>query len=206
MLRNFVQAGGRLFLSGQDVGSALTLGGTTNNTAGGFLSDVMNATVASTGGGTYMLTSPAPGNRITNTPTYDGSNFGYYPVIVGGIPNQFLVGGGGEPYLSNMEISGSDPGDVNFQSAGSLSQRIGPGVPSGADLLGGRPDTLNPTNGATTAMTYSNGAVAMVYHDDPFDPTKTAPTLPNGNTGGRTVFAGYGLEGLSQDAYSSDAS
>ncbi len=202
VLRNFVQGGGRLFITGQDVGSALTLGATSNNGPGGFLSDVMNATVASTGGGTSTLTST--GNRITDQPEYDGNGGGYYPTVTGGLGGQFIVSPGGQPFQSRMEISGVNALGPAFQSAGGLSQRDGPGVPSGANLLG-QPDTLNPTNGATTAMTYSNGAVAMVYHDDPFDPTKATPTLPNGGSGGRTVYAGFGLEALGQDAYSSDA-
>ncbi len=104
---------------------------------------------------------------------------------------------------SRLEISGDNPDDPDFQSDGSLSQRIGPAVPSGANLLG-QPDTLKPTNGATTAITYSNGAVAMVYHDDPYDADRKPATLPNGGTGARTVYAGFGLEAFSQDAYSSD--
>jgi len=211
ILRKFVQGGGRLFVSGQDVGSTLTLGGSVANAPGGFLSDVLNATLASTGGGTFQLTANA--NRITNYPTYDsipaatnGSLF--YPVVVGAIPGQaFYPFGpifGGEPYRSRLEISGS--GDGNLASDSSLSQRSGfsPTGATGANLLG-QPDTLNPTNGAATAMAYANNTVAMVFHDDPYNPAGTGK-LPGGGTGGRTVYAGFGLEALSNDAYSSDGS
>ena len=207
ILRGFVQGGGRLFVTGQDVGSTLTTGGSVANGAGGFLSDVLNATLTSSGGGTFQLGANA--NRITNYPTFDGSsganNGGMsYPTVVGTIPNQFVAGIGGEPFRSRLEISGSNDG--NLASDASLGQRSSftPTVFPGANLLG-QPDTIAPTNGAQTAMTYSNGAAAMVFHDDPYN-SKGTGKLPNGGTGGRSVYAGFGLEALSNDAYSSDGS
>ncbi len=212
ILRNFVQGGGRLFVTGQDVGSTLTTGGTVANGAGGFLSDVLNASLTSTGGGTFQL--QAGPNRITNYPTYDGSAVGtngnlVYPIVVGDDVNGFGFypfsgpAFGGEPYRSRLEISGAPANDANFASDGSLSQRAS-FFPSGANLLG-QPDTLNATNGATAAITYTNGSAALVYHDDPYNPKGTGK-LPNGGTGGRTVYAGFGMEALSNDAYSSDGS
>ena len=72
ILRNFVQGGGRLFLTGQDVGSALTLNGTIGNSAGGFLPDVLNATwVSSNGGSNHLAGTNGINNRITGDPGYD---------------------------------------------------------------------------------------------------------------------------------------
>ncbi len=86
-LTNFVAAGGRLCISGQDVGSALTQGGTVNNDASGFLSSVLGATLATANGGTHLPVptgSSTTDNRITNTPYYDGVVEGTYPEITTG--------------------------------------------------------------------------------------------------------------------------
>ena len=198
ILRNFVQNGGRLFLTGQDVASALTLGGTVGNAKGGFLSDVMNVTMATSGGGTTALA--ATDNRVTGDPLYDHTTgitgaASYFQVQGNYPPATFFVASNIFPYQDHLEL-----GDPTL-SDGSLSQRPGLTLPSGANLLG-QPDTLAPQNAATTAMTYANGAPALVYHtDDPYKPNAdgSAPALPNGGTGSRTVFAGFGLEGLSAD-------
>ena len=77
ILTAFVQAGGRLCITGQDVGSTLTQGGALGNTpsanpaAPNFLPDVLNATLASTGT-TFTGTAPGARNRITGNPQFDG--------------------------------------------------------------------------------------------------------------------------------------
>ena len=209
ILRGFVQGGGRLFVTGQDVGSTLTTGGSVANGAGGFLSDVLGASLATSGGGTFQLAATA--NRITNYPTFDGTNDaqngrGIYPVVVGNVPSQYIQTPGGEPFRSRLEISGAQINDPNFASDASLSQRssFSPTGFTGANLLG-QPDTLKETKTSSVAMTYNGGAAAMVIHDDPYN-SKGSGKLPDGGTGGRTVYAGFGLEALSNDAYSSDGS
>ena len=79
-LRSFVKAGGRLCVTGQDVGSSLTQNGTANNTAGSFLPDVLNATLATSNGGTHL---PANGplntdNRLTFSPSFDLNLIGQF--------------------------------------------------------------------------------------------------------------------------------
>ena len=209
VLKNFVQGGGRLFLSGQDVGSALTVGGTVANGPGFFLSDVMNATLASSAGGVDTLSATSgtvsvgvPANRIAGDPTYDSDHlYGSYPKVVGGLPG--AIGANFFPYADHLQLGSQ------AQSDGALDQRGDPlGLPSGANLVGAL-DTITPVNGAQTGLFYGNGGVAMVYHDDPFGLPKagaTAGQLPNGGTGGRTVFAAFGFEGLSSDASSSAVS
>ena len=76
-----MQGGGRLFLTGQNVASTLTLGGNVGNAAGGFLSDVMNATFVP--GRVGNLALAATNNRVTGYPEYDGLGGGFYPAIVG---------------------------------------------------------------------------------------------------------------------------
>ena len=200
ILRNFVQGGGRLFISGQDVGSGLTSGSTGSNTAGGFLSDVLNATLASSNGGTSTLTGGQ--NRITGDPGYDGLIGGYYPEIIGTYPDPLgfrsnYIAGIGQvyPYLDNLVLGSSG------QSDGSLDQRLSPLTLGNQANLLGQIDTLTPANGAIPVITYgANGPVAMVIHDDPYNPAGTG-TLPNGGTGSRVVYGGFGLEAMSNDLY-----
>ncbi len=211
ILRNFVTGGGRLFIGGQDVGSGLTLGSAATNAPGGFLSDVLNATVTSSNGGTNTLTGGQ--NRITGDPGYDGLIRGYYPEIVGTYPDplgfrsDFIADiGPVYPYQNNL-VLGSDG-----QADGSLDQRLRP-LSLGSQnslLLGqanllGQIDTLTPANGATSVITYgAGGPVAMVIHDDPYGLPKAGSTpgaLPNGGTGSRVVYSGFGLEAMSNDAY-----
>ena len=75
-LRAFVTAGGRLFMTGQDVGSALTQGGTTSNAAGGFLVDVLGASLVTPNKGTFNAQGGGDiaNNRISNVAFYDGEN------------------------------------------------------------------------------------------------------------------------------------
>ena len=204
ILRSFVQNGGRLFISGQDVGSGLTSGSAGSNSAGGFLSDVLNATLASANGGTSTLTGGQ--NRITGDPGYDGLIRGYYPEIVGTYPDplgfrsDYIAGiGPVYPYQDNLVLGSSG------QSDGSLDQRLTPLTLGNQANLLGQIDSITPANGATPVMTYgANGPVAMVIHDDPYGLPKAGATpgaLPNGGTGSRVVYGGFGLEAMSNDVY-----
>jgi len=207
-LANYVASGGRLFITGQDVGSALTLNGTVGNAPSGnpakpnFLPDVLNAQLKSPGNGSTVLNATA--NRITGNPLYDGSRggnnggirylsadgtFGGNPGI-GSIKFQY-------PYLDHLELSDVDRNDAAFSQVPSIQ------LPTGASIQG-QIDTVTPTNGATTAITYTNGDAALVYHDDTFDVNKPH-TLPNGGTGSRVAYAAFGLEAMSSDFYANDA-
>ena len=80
-------------------------------------------------------------------------------------------------------------------------------------MIQGQTDVLTAVNGAQAGMTYAGGpggSAALVFHDDPYlggtaglPAGTTAGQLPNGGTGSRVVYAGFGLEGLSNDYYSS---
>ena len=215
VLRNFVlgdgtaahPGGGRLFITGQDVGSALTLAGSVGNTAGGFLPDVLNATLASPGSGTRLLTATA--NRITGNPNYDGSAPAQaYPQLFGTLAGTYIdgtnpfripVAGGQYPYLDTLALGSQDYND------GALDQIDSRKLINGASVQG-QIDTIVPANGAAVAMSYNNGAGALVYHDDPLRTDSTAkPGTPNGGAGSRVVYAGFGLEAMSSEFYSSDA-
>ena len=195
ILKNFVlgdgtsahPGGGRLFMTGQDVASGLTLGGTVGAGPSDFLSSTLNAGYTITAPvGVNVLTATA--NRIMGNPQFNGNFTGSYPAQ--GVSYFF-------PYQDNLEI-----GDKQL-SDGSLDQR--PPFFNGNASLQGAFDVIAPTNNALTAASYaSDNLSAMVFHDDPFiDPTTTGtkakPGTPNGGTGSRVVFAAFGLEGLSSD-------
>ncbi len=205
-LRNFVQNGGRLCITGQDVGSTLTLGGTSGNAAGGFLPDVLNASLASTGGGSTSLN--ATNNRIFGNALFDGStgsgNSGgvQYLSMVGTFGSGFQIVNNVFPYQDRLRLTSTDQNDGAFDEI--PANRL----PTGASIQG-QPDTLTALNGAIVGATYDNGGNALVFHDDPYGKSAAGATtpgqLPNGGTGSRTVYAAFNLGALSQDYYSSDS-
>jgi len=201
ILTSFVRSGGRLCITGQDVGSTLTQSGTVGNTAAGpgphgFLPDVLDATLTANNSGVNVLAATA--NRITGSPFYDNTNAfgnGSYNSMVGPIDNpleSFPV----FPYQDNLVL-----GDSDFSDSG-LSQIPALRLPGGASIQG-QQDAIAAANGAITAATYgAGGPGAIVYHDDPYKAGNTG-ALPNGGTGSRVVYAACGLEALSQDYYAS---
>jgi len=202
-LRSFVQNGGRLCITGQDVGNALTQGGITANAAGSFLPDVLNAKFASNGSGSTSLN--ATNNRIFGNPLFDGSGGGTngglrYPTLRGDIIGGFFIPG--DLFFPNQQLlrlSSTDQNDGAFDEI--PSNRL----PGGASIQG-QSDVLTPLNGAIVGASYADGTggAALVFHDDPY--AAAGPhTLPNGGTGSRTVYAGFNLGALSNDYFSSDA-
>ena len=223
-LTAFVQAGGRLCITGQDVGSTLTQGGTlgnapsTNAAAPNFLPDVLNATLVSSGNTVRVLTGSQ--NRITGNPQFDqayNGNGSSYLTLGGafaiGNPNSsppndpqyafpsfnnFFFVFPNYPFQDNLVIGDSDYGDS------ALSQIPPLLLPTGASLQG-QPDTITAINGAVSSATYgAGGPSSLVYHDDPFGlPSRgvKAGQLPNGGTGSRVVYAAFGLESLTNDYY-----
>jgi len=202
ILTSFVQSGGRLCITGQDVGSTLTQGGTVGNmTTGpsphGFLPDVLNATLTANSSGVNVLAATA--NRITGSPFYDNTDtvaHGRYLTTIGPIEGPYGYRIPNFPYQDNLVL-----GDADFSDSG-LSQVPALRLPGGASIQG-QQDAIAAANGAITAATYgAGGPGAIVYHDDPYKAGNTG-TLPNGGTGSRVVYAAFGLEALSQDYYAS---
>ncbi len=221
ILTSFVQAGGRLCITGQDIGSTLTQGGTVGNKPGpvgspNFLPDVLNAMLVANASGGNVLAGTQ--NRITGSPFYDNTDtavHGNYVTLIGPIQTTTLtLQGQSFPYLDNLVLGDADYGDSGLSQIPALQ------LPGGFNAQGqaigtvvqGQPDVLAAVNGAQVAMTYAGGpgGTAMVFHDDPYlggtaglAKGATAGQLPNGGTGSRVVYAGFGLEGLSNDYYSS---
>ena len=202
LLTAFVQAGGRLLVTGQDVGSTLTQGGTVGNMPSttatpNFLPDVLNATLIANSSGVNVLAATA--NRITGSPFYDNTSEvgnAEFNTITGPIQGPTFETYPNYPYQDNLVL-----GDADFNDS-SLSQVPAIRLPGGASIQG-QSDAIAASNTALVAATYGAGGTgAMVFHDDPYSSANTG-VLPNGGTGSRVVYAGFGLEGLSQDYYSS---
>ena len=211
ILTSFVAAGGRLCVTGQDVGSTLTLGGSVNNTPGApgspnFLPDVLNATLTSNSSNANVLTGTA--NRITGSPFYDGTPanvYGNYNSITGPIQGQTNIAFS-LPYQDNLVLGNADYNDSSLSQLPAIHL---PGVTprgilfqGGGASIQGQSDVITATTTAITGMTYAGGGGALVFHDDPYNAANTGQ-LPNGGTGSRVVYAAFGLEGLSEDYYSS---
>ena len=171
-LRAFVAAGGRLCVSGQDVGSTLTQNGATNNKAGGFLPDVLGASLASPNAGTHIPTIVAgpvvADHRITNSAFFDGQILGNFPEI-----NTDFTVSTVAPGQRVMRISNNYGGNIfqallpirlgyfgNWRTDGSLDQLgpyiqpfpdLGTGIPGNAVV--GQIDTLTPNAGTHTDIT-----------------------------------------------------
>ena len=201
-LRAYVAAGGRLCISGEDVGSTLTQNGTVNNAAGGFLFDVLNATLATSNGGTHIpVLNTAPtiaDNRITNTPGYDGRLIGNYPEL-----NADFTGHQVQPGQRLLRVSNNYAGNIfggsietnhivtlytflgNWRTDGSLDQ-LGPYIqpfPGGAlntNSVVSAIDTITPGKGAHADIT-------LAPFNDPIGATN------NGNAGASSGPGGVGL-------------
>ena len=228
-LRNYVAAGGRLCISGEDVGSTLTQNGTTNNAAGGFLSDVLNATLATSNGGTHIpAVNTAPtvaDNRITNTPGYDGTVIGNYLEL-----NPGLTVGTVPPGQRLLRISNNFGGNIfsqsfttfntyagNWRTDGSLDE-LGPYIqPFPVTALNSNSvvsaiDTITPGKGAHTDITLAPFTNPIPPLDNGNDAAASGPggigliytenpLTATGGTGSKVVYATFGLEALSTEFY-----
>ena len=200
-LRSFVAAGGRLCVSGQDVGSALTQGGTVNNGPGGFLSDVLGATLVTANQGTHLpLGGGDPvNNRISNIPSYDG--------VLQGIYEEFNPAG----FTRTTVSPSSRPIRISNNFGGNIFQSIyGPLVPTAAysgnwrtdgslDQLGpyiqGFPERSNNTNSVVAQIdTIKPNTDVNVHTDMTLQAFKNPiPPVDNGNDAAASAVGGIGL-------------
>ena len=238
-LRNFVlgdgtaanPGGGRLFISGQDVASTLTQNGQTNNAAGGFVFDVLNATLATPNGGTHIpavLNNVTVGqNRITATANYDGYVNGNFPELNPGRSTTNIAPGQRLIRISNNfggNIFSNANGDQyfhyegNWRTDGSLDQ-LGPyiqpfpqGLTNSNSVLGAI-DTITPGKNAQTDITLSpftnpipqiNGLGNDAAASGPGGVGliyTENPVTAAGGTGSKVVYASFGIEALSTEYY-----
>ncbi len=234
-LRAFVAAGGRLCVSGQDVGSALTQNGTVNNGPGGFLSDVLGATLVSSNQGTHIPAggTSAVNNRISYIPSYDGAlqggyqelfpNLGEGTTAISQRPIRISNNYGGNIFQSTFSVIGNFGFFGNWRTDGSLDQ-LGP-------YIQGFPEQSNNTNSVVGQIdTIKPNASANVHTDltlgqftNPIAPTDagndnaangaggvgliyTENPAATGGSGSKVVYATFGLEALSTEYYKQTAS
>jgi len=229
-LRAFVAAGGRLCVSGQDVGSSLTQNGTVNNGVGGFLSDVLGATLTSSNQGTHIPSggTDTVNNRISNIPSYDGQVQGGYQEIntifgtntinLSQRPIRISNNFGGNIFSITYPILNDVAYFGNWRTDGSLDQ-LGPyiqGFPesfNNTNSVVGQIDTVKPIAGANV-----HTDITLGQFTNPIPPTSAGnvnaataaggagliysenPTA-TGGSGSKVVYATFGLEGLSTDYY-----
>ena len=229
-LSRFVGAGGRLVVSGQDVGSALTQAGTANNTAGGFLSTVLGATLASPNAGTHIavpgpITTQADG-RITTTPYFDGQTLGFYPELNPDAttttvpPSQRLIrvsnNYGGNIFSANLPFKAGYNG--NWRTDGSLDQ-LGPYIQpflvqqtNNSNAVVAQIDTITPNKGSHVDLNLAPFTNPLPPLDNGNDNAASAPggvgliytenpITATGGTGSKVVYSTFGLEALSTEYY-----
>ncbi|HVK05387.1 MAG TPA: carboxypeptidase regulatory-like domain-containing protein [Armatimonadaceae bacterium] len=176
-LTAFVNQGGRIFVSGQDIGFALAGAGQAN----GFLADILGAQY----GGDGLNANAA--NDLTAAPVgtpYDGF------IRRDGLVNRnsaYGQTGNGVTWSYNPP---SDGLQLVYRFTPTAGDRRGDGGFTAA-VDSENNDFVLPVNGAVAEFTYGGGpagSAAMI--------SKSFPT------GGRTTFAAFGFESLSTDWYS----
>lgn len=170
-LQAFTAAGGRLVVSGQDIGWALTKDGTQ---ASAFMQNVLHANyVSDTANDVIQIASIIPTMRNALTPA--GAQGGVEPQLFQA-PGNPLHNSMSLRWVNNFGVPlNQDPMRIN----GGLTEWAADGCPNVYYV-----DDIQPANGGLATYTYaSGGATAMVRSIDPA-------------TGSRVIFSAFGLEGL----------
>lgn len=202
-LQAFVNAGGRLCITGQDVAASLSL--KDPNSANTFLTQTLGAKFATNGGGSQILGSN--GNRLSG---FSGGPVRFNYLTTDGTTLRYNFGASppsnGPLHLSNG--FGTSSQDLRADSSLDQTNRITP-PPNAIPFRGNNPlpgaiaqiDTITPNAGTTLDMT-TNGQPGLIYYEN--------YTTGNGNFdgprsagfGSRIVFGSFGMEGVSQEVYS----
>ncbi|BDI28268.1 hypothetical protein CCAX7_003190 [Capsulimonas corticalis] len=198
-LTNFVAAGGRLFVSGAHIGSAITTNGAASNTPTDFIGSVLGAKY--TGQTTIDLVLPflnpagATGNRLTFDPYFNqNTNIGAYTfdfiyTTDDNRPYQYSPPSAHPMIIANNDGQAFDAGvRANWRNDGSLDQ-FGQFVEQyGLRIFSGDVDTVQALPGMHNDITYSGNA-GLIYHED------------TAGNGGRVIYAPFGLEGIGMEYY-----
>lgn len=184
-LKAFVNSGGRLCLTGQNVAGALSSQGAIQNND--FLTNTLNAKFDSTGNGSQQLSAGA--NRIAGDSSFNGG-IGFYPLL-NGAGNFDNV-----PPFSAPLLLGNDFGAAaTARSDGSLDQ-LGPASLTGffgSNTVRAQINTITALNGATTGIN-TGGNLGLIYKEN--YPTAADGLTPAVGFGSRVVFGSFGLEGI----------
>ncbi len=171
-LAQFVNAGGRLFIFGQDIGWALTLDGTQPNA---FYTNVLKA---------QYVNDQHPSRDFLNRNELSSTNslafpfahttwdeHSYYQITSSGLSYV-------PPWSSSPQYLQPGPNDDNLY--------YNDGAPNNRYV-----DAINPIAPARTEMTFEDGTAGLIYWFDT-------------NTGGKVVYASFGVEALNRRYYTQD--
>jgi hypothetical protein len=175
-LRNYVNQGGRLFISGQDIGYALSGNGQSNL----FFADTLKAQfVSDTANLARELTRTATGTQALNQDAFGGSTVHAYSQI--NPPGTPTYSPPNTLEIANETFLPADGfvGDSSFASDAHAGTGVG---------VRGFLDVIAPINGAVAEYTYGTGGGAAM--------------ISSGNAnGGRVVYMSAGFEGISNSWY-----
>jgi hypothetical protein len=203
LLRQYVASGGRLFMTGQEIATAITQGGQASNGAGGFVYDVLNGQYVSNGAGSDNQTltgisgagHPIAGDAYFNfaAPFFFDDRFsGYYVNNFTGNPVYTQPGTVSPLSLGSDYYASADSGTRDKWRTDNALTQLGPYV---AQFLSSRVQgaisIVNPVNGAISDFTDGGGS-GLIYKSN---------TTAGTNYGSKVVYASFGLEGLSNEYY-----
>ncbi len=205
-LRAYVNAGGRLFVNGQEVASALTLNGQVNTGPGFFLYDVLNATLNTLGDQetfTHQVLngSSGVGNQISfdslineSDPTlYDGAGSDFTLVVpqnrdFEATPFTYSPPSSYDPLYVGNNYTNVRGEESQWRTDGALTE-IGPATKViGNATIQGKINSVNPVNGAKSNFTNGDGTT-LIYGSN-------YTSTQGSGFGSRVVFSSFGLEGL----------
>ncbi len=177
----FLDRGGRLMITGSDIGWALTLNGTTTNN---FYSQYLRASfISHTISGQYV-------DYYTGYGPYPQQNTNF------GVSNFEMTGSGSDPVAFDPWVGQNSP-LAHYGGMASPSAVIADDMPTSLDTPdpGGtvthndahsysyRPDVIQAVGGATVLYSYGNGGTAAVRYEDT-------------NTTARCIYLAFGLESV----------
>ncbi|MES2460486.1 MAG: carboxypeptidase-like regulatory domain-containing protein, partial [Armatimonadota bacterium] len=174
-LRNFVNQGGRLFISGQDIGFALAGNGQSNT----FFTDTLKAQLISDQAN-GVATITAAGTSLINRDAFGGDIDHAYSQHNQGAPNSYSPPTGTLDLVHETSPANGAGwvGDASFAADAQAGKFL---LPSPGFL-----DVVAPIGGAISEYNYGAGS-AIISSSNP--------------NGGRVVYAANGFEGISNDYY-----
>lgn len=180
-LTNFVAQGGRLFLSGQNVGFALVTG----QSGRSFFSDVLKAQfVNDSGGGSFLVSTAAPAGRdnsVADDPWTVNHAYGFFD---GNTPYPYSP-----PSAQNIPVTSYQAGG-RFES--SLTSAFAPfdvGSTRQFPFVSGRLDVISALGpDAYSQFNYNSGNAGIIVSR-------------YGNNDGRVVFSSLGFESIGYEFY-----
>jgi hypothetical protein len=200
VVTDFVNRGGRLCVSGQDVASTVTGNGSAGKP--GFLETILGASWASSDQGTQTLTVSGGEHRLTTIGAFNnsGGSFPDFQVWSGDLYGSFqLQTPSQNPLLLSSDVGGyvfyqgdaAALGGNTYRTDGGFTQPIENGrsvMYYGLASAKATVDTVTPVTGAFPDLTFGGPTTGLQYY-------------ANAATGGRAVFGSFGLEALGTEYY-----